>query len=189
MAQIYIPSRTSTREIPPPGMHRGVCYLIAELGTQPTSFGPKPKPKPKPQLLMMFELMEPFSPSGKPYALARRYTLTSARLGKLWQDLESWFGRVLTDEALTKINLAQLIGAVATVVVKHELRGDKTYANTTSLIPPAPGTAKRATPTLDPVAFSLSEGHLQTARQPAKRSGLLCGRHQKSPPNPERIGQ
>jgi len=189
MAQIYIPSRTSTREIPPPGMHRGVCYLIAELGTQPTSFGPKPKPKPKPQLLMMFELMEPFSPSGKPYALARRYTLTSARLGKLWQDLESWFGRVLTDEALTKINLAQLIGAVATVVVKHELRGDKTYANTTSLIPPAPGTAKRATPTLNPVAFSLSEGHLQTARRPAKRSGLLCGRHQKSPPNPERIGQ
>src|SRR5215467_3250143 len=101
MGNIYMPSRAQ-RKIPPPGMHRGVCYVMAELGTLLTSY------EPKPQLLMVFELLETVSSSGKPYELARRYTLTSDPMGKLRQDLESWLGRALTDEALARIDLSQL---------------------------------------------------------------------------------
>jgi hypothetical protein len=125
--------------------------LLAELGTQQTSYGPKP------QLLLMFELLDEVMSSGKPFLLARRYTLTSDPMGSLRQDLEGWFGKTLTDEALAQINLTQLLGAVAQIAVKHETRGDRTYANIVSLSPPTRGTPQRAEATTGFLAFSLSE--------------------------------
>jgi hypothetical protein len=105
----------------------------------------------------MFELLDEVMSSGKPFLLARRYTLTSDPMGSLRQDLEGWFGKTLTDEALAQINLTQLLGAVAQITVKHETRGDRTYANIVSLSPPTRGTPQRAEATTGFLAFSLSE--------------------------------
>jgi hypothetical protein len=145
---IYLESRPQ-RELPPPGMHRAVCTCVAELGTQVTQFGPKS------QLLFMFELLDLVTSSGQPFLLRRTYTSTLDPMGALRPDLEGWAGRNLQADELARLNIASLLGTCCLLGVKHDNRGERVYANITSIMARPPGTPEREQPRTALVAFSL----------------------------------
>jgi hypothetical protein len=104
--EIYLPSRAS-RELPSAGTQFAVCYGIVELGTQPTTYGPKS------QVMLQFELLDEAGSNGKPLLLSRRYTMSGDPKSALRQDLESWLGRAISDEKVGRLNLSQFLGATA----------------------------------------------------------------------------
>jgi hypothetical protein len=90
MPTINLPEE-KPRELPPAGSHTGVCYLIAEMGTQKTTFSSKPL------LMVGWELPDEHRVSdGRPHTISRRYTLSSDKKASLRQDIEGWLGRPLT---------------------------------------------------------------------------------------------
>jgi hypothetical protein len=147
---LFLPTRKE-RELPPSGMQFAVCYGVVELGTQPTNYGSKP------QIQLQFELIEKTAANGKPLTLFRRYTMSADPRSTLRQDLESWVGRTLTDEELGRLDLAQFLGATVLLNIRHEARGDKTYANITAVLPPPEGRERRARPLSPIVEFSLQQ--------------------------------
>ena len=150
MSEIYLPSRKE-RELPSAGTQFAVCCGVIELGTQPTTYGSKA------QVMLQFEMLDEIGTNGKPLLLSRRYTMSVDPRSTLRQDLESWLGRALSDEELGRLDLSQFLGATALLAMRHESRGDKTYANITSVLKPPAGREPRARPDGPMVAFSLQQ--------------------------------
>src|SRR6516162_7574930 len=127
MPRIVMPALKAF-ELPPAGSHLGTLYGVVELGTQRTEF--EGRIDHKPQLRLQFELPDERMSTGRPFAIGKTYTLSSHERSALRQDIEAWLGRTMAPEEFGNLDLAERIGMVAVVGIKHEPgRSDRTYAN------------------------------------------------------------
>ena len=76
---------------------------------------------------------------GKPMTIGRRYTFSLHEKAALRKHMEQWLGRSF-DEAEVKLgyDIGNRLGKGCTLVVSHNTKGDKTYANIDA-ISQAPG--------------------------------------------------
>jgi hypothetical protein len=149
---IYMPEE-KPRELPPPGSHLAVCYMICDLGTQPGGRFPARR-----QILIAWELPEELRADGQPFTISRRYGYSSNSNSNLRGDVESWLGRVLTSADLGKLDLTDQLGCSCILGVKHESHEDgRVFANVTSVMAPGKGAAKRLPPTNAAMALNLDD--------------------------------
>ena len=128
-----------------PGMKQGICYLVADIGTQPSN---SPQFKPRRQVVIGWELpQEPRieildKKTNKkvmmPRVLSRFFTLSLSKKANLTPMLVSWRGRAFTDAELEGFDLQKILGANCLVNVINETRDGKTYANISSVSPLMP---------------------------------------------------
>lgn len=126
-------------EIPSAGAVVGRCYMVADLGTQDTSFQGKPKKAHK--IMLSWELAETMS-DGRPFAIHSRYTLSLFDQAILRQHLESWRGKAFTEAELAGFDVKNVLGAYCLLSVVHNKEGDKTYANVKGVMPVPKGMEK-----------------------------------------------
>ena len=119
----------------PQGTHAAVCYMVADIGEQPTSYGPKHK------VVIGFELPEnqitykdkDGKEITKPMIINNFYTASLSSKAILTGDLEGWRGRAFTADELQGFNLFNVLGKPCVITVVHNVVGDKTYANIKSV--------------------------------------------------------
>jgi hypothetical protein len=83
---------------------------------------------------------------GRPFTASKKYTLSLHEKANLYKDLVSWRGRAFTPEERAGFDLEKLIGVNCQIQIVHVTKGDKTYANITSIVPLAKGMAKMDAP-------------------------------------------
>lgn len=110
-------------ELTPAGTHLAICYMVADLGYQETSFGVKPK------IVIGWELPAELMTDGRPFAASQIYTLSLSEKANLRKDLEAWRGRPFTEAELDGFDVQNVLGKACTLTIVHNKNGDKTYAN------------------------------------------------------------
>lgn len=124
----------------PAGNHIAVCDLIADLGVQN---GSGKFPSPKHQVLFRFEIpaerVEYKDKDGKPInspaIIYQTFTASMHEKANLRKQLESWRGRKFTDEEAEQFDVAATLGKPCMLNVIHTPKGDKVYANISSISP------------------------------------------------------
>lgn len=135
-------SGTSHEPIPS-GLNHGVCYGIIDVGTQPSG---NPQFKDSRKVIFLFELPEErITIEGKdlPRGTSATFTLSLGDKSKLRPALESWRGRPFTPEELNGFDITKVLGANAYLNITHVVKGDKTYANITTINPLPKGIQKK----------------------------------------------
>lgn len=112
----------------PAGLHRGVLVDVVDLGMMPGVNGPRPK------INLCFELSETRMQDGRPFIVFRRFTASLAETAHLAQFLAKWRGGVPIKEG-EAIEMEDLIGKSALLVIVHATKDQKTYANIDSILP------------------------------------------------------
>ena len=143
----------------PSGLHHAVCYAVIDIGTQPAT-GNFPSRR---KVVFVWELPEEradFKKDGQqvnlPRAISQRFTASLASKGNLRPFLNSWRGRAFTEQELEGFDLFNAAGANCMLNIIHEPKGDKTYANISSITPLPKGMAK-TTPENPILKFSIDE--------------------------------
>ena len=113
----------------PEGTHKARCFQVIDLGTQP---GSKMYPDHKHKVRIVWELPDEkieIEGEQKPMTIGNEYTMSLHEKANLRRDLESWRGKVFTDDELGGFDIAKLLGVPCLMTVVHKQSGDKTYAN------------------------------------------------------------
>lgn len=130
---MVVARRTSSAFTPAPeGPQQVVCVDIVDLGLVEQTWGDDTKLKP--MIRILWHSAEHDPETGKPYVIAKRYTLSLHEKASLLKDLEAWRGRAFTDEELAGFELDDLLGANAFVQIVHNLSNGRTYANVSSIM-------------------------------------------------------
>lgn len=146
----------------PVGVYPVVCTSLVDLGLQ-APFNPAYKTVYK--LAIGFDFPTETREDGSPEKLTMILTASMHKKGNLRKMIEGWFGKSFpNDEAANNFELKELLGKVGYANVTHNTRGEKTYANISSLIPLPKG---MAAPTTDTPFLYYSEAGDQP---PAERS-------------------
>lgn len=145
-------------ELPESGAVVGRCFMVADLGTQDTTF--KGTPKKAHKILLQWELAETME-DGRPFAISSRYTLSLFDQAILRQHLESWRGKSFTEEELAGFDVKNVLGKYCLLSIVHNKEGDKTYANVKGIMPVPKGMDKPAAVNAD-VYFDIDTGDLAT---------------------------
>jgi hypothetical protein len=121
------------------GAYAAVCDMVVDLGVQPSPGG---QYAPKRTLLLRFqipservEITKDGETKSLPAVISRTVGLSLNEKATLRQLLQSWRGRAFTPDELKKFDLLAVLGKPAFVNVTHSVKGDKTYANLTSIMP------------------------------------------------------
>lgn len=132
--------------LPEAGTTQAVCCGVWDLGMQETTFNNETKLRHK--IVVAWELNQLInSPeseyNGQPYMLSKTYTLSLYENAALKKDLESWRGKSFTAEEIEHgFDVETLYGINCLIGVAHVSKGDKTYANVSSILPPIKGMEK-----------------------------------------------
>lgn len=118
-------------EIAPAGTFVGRCVWLIDLGTQLTTFQGKEKKQQK--VLIGFELPTELMADGRPFLVSQRYTNILNEKSNLQKMLESWRGSKFTEQEAEAFDLTKLIGLPCMISIIHNVSGDKTYANISSV--------------------------------------------------------
>lgn len=120
-------------ELAPAGNHLATCVKIIDLGTQKIEWEGTIKQQRKIQVF--WELPGETMEDGRPFLVAKRYTLSSHEKSTLRKDLEAWRGRPFkeSDFGPGGFVIRKVLGIPCMVQVVHNSRGDKTYANVASV--------------------------------------------------------
>jgi hypothetical protein len=149
---IRFPKSNSLAYLVPAGTHPAICYCVAELGTQDTTYGKKP------MLHIGWELPEERLADGRPAVVSRRYNKSAAPQSALRNDIESWQGRRFSDIDLDTFDLAELVGKTCQVSIQHsDEAGGRIYANVTAVLPPPRGMAKELETRNEPLVFEFDD--------------------------------
>jgi len=147
----YTPSNFEAAQA---GNHPARCYQVIDLGIQTSEYSGEIKTQPKVRL--GFELPRLLMENGKPFVLGTTLTLSLHPKAKLRILLESWRGRVFTEEELGGFDLFNILGVAAMVNVTHNTKGEQTYANIEAIAPMPAGL--HCPPAVnEPVKFSIDE--------------------------------
>lgn len=114
----------------PQGTHSAVNFLVADIGIQETSWGSKHK------LVIGWELPEELievDGDKKPMIIYNTYTASLSEKANLRRDLEGWRGRAFTSDELEGFDVFNVLGKPCMLSVVHNVVGDKTYANISSV--------------------------------------------------------
>lgn len=119
----------------PAGTYIGRCYQVINLGLQ--AAGPyEPKGKHYLGFEIPAERFEYKDANGieqeGPAVVGARYTSSLSPKATLRLQLETWRGRVFTDEELAEFDLFKLIGAPAMISIVHS--DDGRYANISAIV-------------------------------------------------------
>lgn len=121
------------------GAYAAVCDMIVDLGVQPSPGG---QYAPKRTVLLRFQIPEvrvEFTKDGEtrslPAVISRTVGLSLNEKSTLYGLLTSWRGRAFTQDELKQFDLGKVAGKPAFVNVTHSVKGDRTYANLTSIMP------------------------------------------------------
>lgn len=118
------------------GVHLAVCVGIFELGTQHSPIFDRDLKK----VLIMWEVPDEtikIEDEEKPLVISKIYTASLNQQANLRHDLESWRGRVFTDDEITKgVDLRVFLGKGCQIQVIHQPNkaGDRTYANISGIM-------------------------------------------------------
>ncbi len=154
---LTISDTTTTDEYTPPeaGTFTARCASLIDLGTQATEWEGKAKTAHK--VLLSFEITDSENrrADSSPHLLSKRFTASLHAKAGLRKFLESWRGRPFTPEELAGFDLKNILGLHCLIGVVHENKGDKTYANISSVMKLPKGMPAGAAE-LNPVAFDLA---------------------------------
>lgn len=121
------------------GAYAAVCDMIVDLGVQPSPGG---QFAPKRTLMVRFqipservEITKNGETKSLPAVISRTLGLSLNEKATLRQLLQSWRGKAFTPEELKRFDLANVLGKPAFINVTHSVKGEKTYANLTSIMP------------------------------------------------------
>lgn len=131
---------TSSRDFTPApsGVHQAVCCDVVDLGMVQGNFGEKHK------IRVMWQIDEAMD-DGRPFIVAKRYTLSLHEKATLRKDLESWRGKAFAEnEVASGFDVERLIGANCLINVVHTPKGDKVYADVTAVMQLKKGMTKMA---------------------------------------------
>lgn len=141
----------------PAGTHVAVCTLVADMGVQPSG-----KFKPKAQVYIRWELPNEVTSwkdgdgvehSG-PMVIGKKYTVSLSEKANLRGDLESWRGRMFTEQELKGFDIKNILGKACMLGVTHNVVGTKTYANISAVMGLPKGTPTPQ-PSVSPIAYDL----------------------------------
>ena len=143
----------------PAGTHVAVCTMVVDMGVQASA-----RFAPKPQVYIRWELpneiMEYTDKDGKkqsgPMVIGQKYTLSLSKKANLRSDLESWRGRMFTEEELKGFNLTAILGKPCMLGVTHNVTPDKTYANIAAVMGLSKGIVAPK-PSGELIAYSIDE--------------------------------
>lgn len=121
------------RKLPPAGTHVARLVSVVDLGTQPGG-----QYDPARKIRLAFELCNELDKFGddeeeRPYLVSQTYTLSLGEKANLRKHLESWRGKPFTDEELRGFDETKIIGKPCMVTIVHVEKGEKTYANLTTV--------------------------------------------------------
>lgn len=126
------------------GVHNSVCYSVVDLGHHLNNkFG-----KREHKCLITWEIPDERIDIEKdgvkmnlPRAISREYTLTLGEKSNLRKDLQTWRGRVFTEQELEGFDIKNVLGKSCMIQVIHNKKGEKTYANIAAIMPLMKGVA------------------------------------------------
>lgn len=139
MALLLKANDSGPRVLVPAGVHKARCVAVIDLGTQHN----KRFDKLKHEIRLSFETPESLhvftEEKGKePFLISRTFTASLMERANLRTFLKAWRGRDFTPEELEGFEIGKVVGAPCQLVVAHETKGDKTYANITAILPQDP---------------------------------------------------
>jgi len=123
----------------PEGVHIGVCYLVADLGTHHDERWNKDKHEVVIGWEIPTERIE-IERDGQtvdlPRAISRRFTLSLSERANLRPILEGWRGRSFTADELAGFDLANVVGKACQLQVLHNVSqsNGKTYGNVANVM-------------------------------------------------------
>ena len=123
----------------PASAYAAVCDMVVDLGIQPSPAG---QFAPKRTVVLRFQIPEirvEITREGEtvelPAVISRTVGLSLNEKSTLYALLTSWRGKAFTPEELKKFDLGKIAGKPAFINVTHSVKGDRTYANLTSIMP------------------------------------------------------
>jgi len=128
------------------GTHIAICNIVADMGLQPSGYGPKHK------VYFRFETpdeLTEFERDGKkqmgPMSIGTYFTVSLSKKASLREFLESWRGRQFSKEELNGFDLMNVLGVACQINVVHETADNgNTYANIKAIMPLPKGMQKPA---------------------------------------------
>ena len=136
MALTFKLTESNEFENAPQGQYVGTIHKIVDKGTQPKIFKGQHTGDAR-QLLISFELTDLTNPSvktkeGTPYSIATSVNISSSGRSTFVKIIKSAFGLAEYERMLEsgeEIKISDLIGKSIFLAVKHNVSGEKTYAN------------------------------------------------------------
>ena len=129
-------SENATTDYAPPeaGTFAARCASLIDLGTQTSVWEGEEKRAHK--VLISFEVLDTDNrrSDGSPHLVSKRFTASLHAKAGLRKFLESWRGRPFTAEELAGFDLKAVVGLTCLVGIVHEAKGDKVYANLSSVM-------------------------------------------------------
>lgn len=121
------------------GAYAAVCDMVVDLGVQPSPGG---QFAPKRTVVLRFQIPEirvEITKDGEtkslPAVISRTVGLSLNEKSTLYALLTSWRGKQFTPDELKAFDLGKIAGKPAFINITHSVKGDRTYANLTSIMP------------------------------------------------------
>lgn len=121
------------------GAHAAICDMVVDLGVQPSPGG---QFAPKRTVVLRFqipsirvEITKDGETKDLPAVISRTVGLSLNEKSTLYALLTAWRGKSFTPDELKKFDLGKVAGKPAFINVTHATKGDRTYANLTSIMP------------------------------------------------------
>jgi len=131
------PTQGGTFEREPEGTHLAVCYRFIDLGTQESNYNGQIKTQRKVLLSWEFpeELMTEGENAGKQCTFHQRYTWARHEKATVRKDWEAGRGLRFSDSDVGQggCDIRNVLGKACLITIIHEEKGDKTYANKSSI--------------------------------------------------------
>ncbi len=146
---------TGTYSPPEAGTFSARCCALIDLGTQESIYEGETKTARK--ILASFEILDLDNrrDDGTAHVVSKRFTSSLHAKSALRKFLETWRGRPFSPDELKGFDLKTLLGIPCMLGIVHQEKGDRVYANLTSVMrlpkgmPAAPGTEPLACFDLD----------------------------------------
>jgi len=123
----------------PPGCHFALCNMVVDLGIQEGTYMGKAKSQHK--VYIRWEVPDErvtYEKDGHeiegPCSIGATYTLSLSEKANLRKVLENWRGQPFTDQELKGFDITTIAGKCCQIMVQHESKGGKTYANVTGVM-------------------------------------------------------
>ena len=112
------------------GTYPAVCYVVADLGVQPTTYDGQEKHVHQVLISWEFpdELIE-YQGEMKPRVMSQTFTASTSEMSKLRKWLKSWRGRDFTAAELADFNIANVLGAPCLLSITQTEKNGNVYAN------------------------------------------------------------
>lgn len=123
----------------PPGCHFAICNMVVDLGIQESTYQGQARSQHK--IYLRWEVPDErvsYEKDGKtiegPCSIGVTYTLSLSEKANLRKVLENWRGKPFTAEELRGFDITNVAGKCCQIMVQHDTKGDRTYANVTGVM-------------------------------------------------------